>query len=834
MRRIREKKWIPAVILMALAAFLLAVSVPAGMVYGSHVDWFSQHTALAETIRDACLEKGTPAPAFLPLGGGSNGFQFSYYGYFRPDILIGCLLPSVPMMDILIVYMLFGYLASVLLFYRWLRENGSSRGTAVFTGILFLTAACFFQTHRQVMFINYMPFLMLALLAVKQRRTGRLTVWLFLVHIHSFYFSIACLAVAGWYWMEQEGWKNGRAYLAFIKASILSVGMASMLLVPAAAVLLEHRRDAKTVTMGDFLGMPNGTEGLLYSPYGMGLTLLVFYLLLSGLTGKKHRRSCMLYLAAGFWGPVVWILNGFLYGRPKVLIPFLPLVLLACAKILDEMRQEKAKWQLWPLPILAAAVYLQLRSRGNEAFVLAAADFLLLLAVCLRERRGRSAVAWVLLLLAPCLHFAAVNRQEEYVSREEAKAAAGMKAILHEERNGEGLKDTALQTDLYRIDSLAEPLASCNRVDVSGQQKSSMYSSITNEGYAGVYYDLLKTPIRINNRTALLPQDNPFLFRLLGIRYLLVDRDRIPSGYHAVSGNGSLVLAENTDVLPIAYTVEKTVEETMPQEQFDALPSAEQPEALTRYTIVPEGKPAAWVSRAETAAPEFADTDLPDVVKVRKTKTGYVLDVSEKSTFSLSLEEPLKGKILLLEFDVVNLSSGAVVIDINHIRNKLSRAGAAYPNGNTCFHFQLSGQNEEALSSLQITLSKGTYELKNIRWGTLARSVLTEKKYTAAEISGGEKEGKDILACEVQTAGEGYFITSIPFQNGLKIEVDGKRVPVIRVNSGFAGAGLKNGSHRIRVSFEAPGQSEGYLISAVSAVLLFGEYLLKRRRRRKL
>ena len=163
------KKFICPLLLTGLFFLLILLSVPSGCVYGSATDWLSQHAALAETIRDACLEQKTLLPDFLALGGGSSGFQFSYYGYLRPDILLGCLLPAVPMYQIVILYSLAGYLAGVLLFYLWLRREQLSETNAFLGSLLFLTASCFFHTHRQIMFVNYMPFLLLALLSIQKR-----------------------------------------------------------------------------------------------------------------------------------------------------------------------------------------------------------------------------------------------------------------------------------------------------------------------------------------------------------------------------------------------------------------------------------------------------------------------------------------------------------------------------------------------------------------------------------------------------------------------------------------------------------------------------------------
>ena len=131
-------------LLTGLFILLIALSLPSGCVYGSNTDWLSQHAALAETIRNACLEQDTLLPDFLALGGGSNGFQFSYYGYLRPDILIGCLLPSVPMYQILIFYSLAGYLASVLLFYLLLRREQLSVRTLLWEACSFSPLPAFF------------------------------------------------------------------------------------------------------------------------------------------------------------------------------------------------------------------------------------------------------------------------------------------------------------------------------------------------------------------------------------------------------------------------------------------------------------------------------------------------------------------------------------------------------------------------------------------------------------------------------------------------------------------------------------------------------------------
>ena len=175
------KKWFWPISLILIFIILTVAIIPSGYVYGSNTDWLSQHVTLAETIRNTCLEQHTLLPSWINLGGGSNGYQFAYYGFLRPDILIGCLLPQVPMVNIIIVYMLAIYLGSVLLMFTWLRAEQASPLNAWLGSMLFMTAGCLFHMHRQIMFVNYLPFLLLAFLCIKKRKTVLLPLCLCLI-----------------------------------------------------------------------------------------------------------------------------------------------------------------------------------------------------------------------------------------------------------------------------------------------------------------------------------------------------------------------------------------------------------------------------------------------------------------------------------------------------------------------------------------------------------------------------------------------------------------------------------------------------------------------------
>ena len=58
-------------------------------VFGSKVDWISQHSVLPDYFRQLFYETGNLFPNFAPdIGGGQNIYNFSYYGLFSPLILL--------------------------------------------------------------------------------------------------------------------------------------------------------------------------------------------------------------------------------------------------------------------------------------------------------------------------------------------------------------------------------------------------------------------------------------------------------------------------------------------------------------------------------------------------------------------------------------------------------------------------------------------------------------------------------------------------------------------------------------------------------------------------
>ena len=364
----------------AWAGLPSAASSEEGLIFGFGSDWLSQHLPIAESLRWAMLESGRLLPLYIDLGGGVSVYDFAYYGLLRTDVLLGYLFPSVGMEYILGGYAVFELLLGGNMVYIWLRgnheQNTAGRRAAFAGSVLYMAAGCFLHAHFQLMFVNYLPFLVLALIGIdrfiEKRKGILLCVGLTLVYFHSFYYAPSCLCVACIYYLyrvrqtgagqrgalAEESPKRAtteaasrhgdlKTHGSFLLWILLSVGLAAILLLPTRLDILSTSKDA-----GSFAGskMPlvnPKLDGLLYSPYGMGLTLIGLYALLCALGKRRMRLPAVAVLAASLFPIIPFVLNGFLYARGKILIPFLLLVCLIFACICEEYFAGKDVPKVW-------------------------------------------------------------------------------------------------------------------------------------------------------------------------------------------------------------------------------------------------------------------------------------------------------------------------------------------------------------------------------------------------------------------------------------------------------------------------------------------------------
>lgn len=178
-------------------------------VFGANMDWISQHSVFPGSISGSSFNQ---TGQFFPEYSRehrrpANIYNFSYYGLYNPIVLIAYLLPFMKMSDYLMAASVICLAVSVCLLYGWLKKRRFSTEIALGVAVLFLLAGpMIYQSCHQIMFVQYMPFLLMTFLGVdrywEKGKPGLYTLGVFLMILTSFYFSIAGMAALflyGWY-----------------------------------------------------------------------------------------------------------------------------------------------------------------------------------------------------------------------------------------------------------------------------------------------------------------------------------------------------------------------------------------------------------------------------------------------------------------------------------------------------------------------------------------------------------------------------------------------------------------------------------------------------------
>lgn len=814
-------------------------------VFGSRVDWISQHSVLPDYFRQRFYQTGDLFPDMAwNLGGGQNIYNFSYYGLFSPVILFSYLLPFIKMDVYIMVSSVLCYGSSVVLFYVWTDKKQFSSVIRLLVSCMFaLAAPMIYHSYNQLMFVNYMPFLCMGLLGTDryfgQKRAGLLIVGTCGMIFTSYYFSIGgmltlCIYAFGEYlYPDRLCARKGRGWLKeFIKKTgsyvgnlMIAVSVSGVLLVPSFCAIMSGRQETvqKEINM-QLLTLQS--ERVLYSAYGIGLTSFALICLIGRVVCSKNGRErwnsvCLLII---LYVPVFgYLLNGGLYDKSKVFIPFLPLVCLEIARYSSQCLppehsfQNVHRWIRYLMPYVITIILLCVEKNQGifdkyRMWIVLDACLMLLL-----SNRKHFGYPWQLFISCVILFIYGwvMNWQqgkmlsdEEYAQVQDSELCGAIKNILDEDDS------------FYRMDVVGngtENKNNLNRIMDIRQDITSIYSSSYNACYQEFRKNIFQLNEPFRNHMMQSATDNPVFLQFMGIKYLAAKH--APAGYRLLEKGENFNLYENPSVAPVWYVTDQVMEE----KEYAELKFPENQTILLQKAVVPNDNEVPCSEQHQVCMME-CDFNLPlmdgNDIQISQNAEGYDIEVKKETCVNVVLPDITeRNNLLAVSFDVENENPNKdMYVRINGQTNRLSAENHEYANHNTNFTYMVTREDEK---KIQVQLGPGKYKINNIRafTGNLNQHNSLNLYKQAVKTKEQGSNGDQMIG-KVKTDRDGYLITSIPYDRNFVVAIDGRKVDTCKVNTTFLGTKIEAGEHEIVISYTAPGKMAGTCLSIAGILLV--------------
>ena len=778
--------------------FIALVSTGGKYIFGASIDFADQHYVLPDYMRTLFYENYDLFPDFaFNLGGGLNIYSISYYGFLNPIILLSYLFPFVEMLDYIIITTAIAVLSAVTLFYFYLKKSGYGRAVSFLCAFLFLCASPItFHAHRHIMFINYMPFLVMGFYGIDKyiykNKSWLLILSISLMIFTSYYFSISGMVALFIFGCFKFVRKNGFVFKDLfgfgLKAAlrfITSVLTAAILILPTFYTLFSGRSGSSSSTSVWDLLKPG--MGMLYGCYTMGLTAVALIAAIYMLFSKKIENvilSAVLLVVSVF--PIFnYALNGFLYINEKSLIPFIPLVLVNTA------------------------------------------DFILYV----KEKVKFKKVIFSYLIVIPLIVCITANKEDSYIKISDIRDGFN-------QEYEQSVSELVPTNSSYRINSSLLGKPYMNRVTNVNEYKTTIYSSVFSDDYRTAYRDLFENPLPYRNEFMISATNNPIFQTYMGEKYIYTEKE-FDSFYELVDTFGERRLYKNPYAIPIGYATNAVIN----TEDFEKLRYPHKMLNMLGRAVVDKNTTAELVEAKEIREIDYTAEKVENVT-YKKTADGFVAFAKEDANVVFRLSDPdLTGKLLLIsfdltpmaykqeklsDFDILKAKNCDLKITINEVANKLTDKNWKYFNRNTTFAFALV--NDDNL--LDIQLKAGTYEIKNFKVHSLEYEMLNKLKSNIDPfVIDGDKTKGDIISGNINVRNDGYFMLSVPYDKGFTVKVDGKEVEYYKANGAFIGFDISAGEHNVEIEYKAPLKNAGLIISLCGILLFVGILIFEGRRK---
>lgn len=793
------------------------------IIYGSEIDWLSQHYTFAEYFRNLFFENGNLIPSFsMNLGAGQNIFNFAYYGLLSPIVLISYLFPSVPMENYLSCSIIIFIALCIVLFYIWMRNNKYSESISFVSTLTFICASpIIFHTHRQIMFISYFPFLILSLIIIdnyfKTKKKYLLSITIFLIIMSSYFFSVTSLlvlAIYATYKFLKYNKFNVKSYIKtaidLLKPILLGILASCILLLPILNIISKGRIGIQdTLSLKDLLPHSD-LSFIFYNPYSLGFTSLFLIAISVTLFSQKKEVKFLSIttIIILFFPLIIYLLNGFLYLNSKVLIAFIPIACILVSEFLNDFSKNNINIKKSIITILIFILFIILTDSyefKKAYYLIFLIEFIITFILFIISTKFNKKILIIPYCSLLIIFSLIVNSFELYINK--------TKFMLENNKYKYELIENQIKKDkeFYRFSTTTDNHSSVNKVYNKYYFTTSLYSSTYNNDFNNFYFNEFDNENPYRNTGVQYSSKNIMYDIFMGVKYKLSTfHDSVLS--QKVNKKQNYVIYKNDYVYPIGYALInnlniKDYNKLKYPFNIEALLISNVSEDKTNFNFEPNIKELTW---------DFNSFNI-------KNNNGRIkFKNNEEIIKRFYLPNELKSKALIISFKMNKeqlCTDGDTWIKINGVKNKLTCRDWKYQNNNKTFNYVLSNKN--SIKSIKVTLSKGNFDISDLKMYTMDLEYLKKLNNNIDKLT---VKRKDILdngfVGTINVRKNSNFILTIPYDKNFIIKVDNKKVNYHKVNTSFIGFKITEGKHKIEVKYENKYLKTGMIISLLSFVII--------------
>lgn len=828
MKKFNKKDYINILIIaLFIFIYVLLITNFYEYLYGSTVDWDCQHWAIPDYLRKLFYSTGNILPNFaFNLGNGQNIFNLSYYGLLNPIILLSYLFPFIEMIDYIQIASILGLFISAVLLYKWLLNRYNSK-IALLSSIVFVsTVPILFHSHRHIMFTNYMPFLILALIGVDkyfdENKKSLLILSIFLIVLTSYFFSVSAIFAIVIYGISRFFAKNKKVNIKlffkegfrFLFPLLLGVLMSMIIILPTFYVIFEGRTESNVSINFLSLLIPSiSIENLFYSAYSPGINALMFVSLIFAIvTNNRENRVLSILLTLSMIFPIFcYILNGTMYIDQKVFITYVPLLILLVADLFYSFDIYRVNIRTTIIVSMIVGIMIFLINLKNDASYLFLADLLMIITLLLNKKNIKNyKVIPILIVIITSLVSVGVSF---YTDNLYARSS-----FLKLEESDSDIFDEIFENEdnIYRVTNYNYLLQNINRIPSMNYYVGNIYSSTSNNNYKEFYYNDSGNEITQRSYGKITSSMNIF-YNIYNANKYLIPNKFIPVGYEKVNGSDNLYI--NNDVFPIIYATSNILSKS----EYEKLSFPYNMEAIFSNVVI-DGKSNNEISssiRLFDGNVKLLNSDSS--IYIENDNGHYKIKVSNEAKVNLKVDGLDQKDILIIKFDLANnqnCSKGDLSITINGMKNVLTCKNWKYHNKNTEFNYVLS--SNDIITDLKVIFSKGSFDISNVELYKISYDDLKSVRDNIDEFNFDKKKTKDNrIVGDISVSNDGYIVMSIPYDRGFSIYLNGEKTSYDKVDNGFIGIKVKKGTYNVEIEYNSPLLKEGIVISCLSFIVYF-------------